>query len=450
MFDPQEQVRRLHTRDDARRGLVVDHEGVAFGPDCELVRRLPGGAYRALDKNELALVPRMAKAGADPRQLSRIADALNGGNLVRAQLLGLQLPLAAQEPPSAGGLLKGGYDDQEPRKPNGEWTVGGALATAAEGMGFAEAAIDASAIATAARAALAGVAGSAAGLLAGLVYPSGNWNTYQGTLDGRPDVDYRYDEGHLSLYRTAPDGSRTQLYQGRAGSDGLYRDPQGTVIGSDLGRGFRVDIDRIDAVSDKSPPVTQARAVSTTDEPQVCPDPGPDHPHGASPRAQAYQWQITGLPPGLAIWFNGQVYDGCNPVTGALLEAKGPGYEAMMDLFWWDDTVKDFDELAIRELDNAGGRRVEWHFAEKRVADFMRAHFADLNLTNIDVIYTPPTTIFSPLLKARNYGFRNAVRANVDFPQVAGAAGKRRAVRRANGADDREFRPMRRAARSLV
>lgn len=404
MIDPQKNIRRLHARSDAHRGLVVDETGVAFGTACELVRRLPGGGYRTLDERELALVAGgagMGEAGRIlKRRLSRIADALEDGDLVHAQLLGLQLPLATQAPPAGSGFSKAGYDENEPRNAAGKWGIGGMATAAAEGMGFAEG--GASAIAAAARAALASVAGvasGAAGLLAGLVYPSGNWDTFQGKLPDRQDVDFRYDEGELSLYRTAPDGGRTQLYQGRAGEDQLYRDASGSVVGVDLGRGFHIDIDRIEApASGTDRAAARATAQATTDEPQVCPDPSLDHPHSASARAIAYQWQITHLTPMFAVALNGQVYDGCDLITGAMLEAKGPGFERLMRYpFIWDRIQRTFDNLALRQSNAAGGRRVEWHFAEEAVADRVRAHFSEIGLENVDVIYTPAIVVITPV-----------------------------------------------------
>ncbi|HEV2676843.1 MAG TPA: Tox-REase-5 domain-containing protein [Aliidongia sp.] len=398
MTDLLKNIHRLHSRSHAHAGLVVDEDGVAFGPGCTLVRRLPDGTYRALDDDELAFIPHMAKAGIDARRLSRIAEALEGGNMMRAQLLGLQLPLAAQAPPDAS-LSKSGFDEKEPRKPDGEWTIGSVLSTMAEGMGLAETAAEGS-VAAAARAALAGVARAAtgvAGVAAGLVYPTAEWNTFQGTLPDRPDVDYRYDEGELALYKTLPNGSRTQLYRGRADRDQLYRNAAGDIVGIDLGRGFQVDIDRIEAPAGSVAQV-KARSISTTDDPQVCPDPGPDVPHSASPRALAYQWQITNLPPMLAVALNGQIYDGCNEFTGHMLEAKGPGYERLMRYkFIWDRIQKTFDNLARRQSDAAGGRRVEWHFAEEKVADEVRKHFSEIGLDNIDVVYTPAIIVITPI-----------------------------------------------------
>jgi YD repeat-containing protein len=397
MTDLHKHVHRLYARSYAHAGLVVDEEGVAFGDGCTLVRRLPSGTYRALDEDELALIPHVAKAGVGARQLSRIAEALNGRNLVRAQLLGLQLPLAGREPPPTADLSKGGYDDQEPRKPDGEWTFG-ALTAVAEGMGFADG--PAEAAAAAARAAFAGVArvaGGAAGMVAGLVYPDANWNTFRGTLPDRRDIDYRYDEGELSVFKTLPDGSKTQLYRGRADQDQVFRDADGNAVGIDLGRGFALKVDQLEAPADGiARPID--RAINATDEPEVCPAPTPDHPHSASARAIAYQWQITHLPLMMAVALNGQIYDGCDKVTADMLEAKGPGYERLMRYsFIWNRVQKTFDTRARRQSAAAGERRVEWHFAEENVADRVREHFREIGLDNVDVIYTPPIVVITPI-----------------------------------------------------
>src|SRR5579883_2569914 len=90
-------MRRLHVRGPACRGLVVDEEGVALGPECILVRRTPHG-YRRAGDDKIVLFAREA-FGDEPRLrrlptiLAGIAQALNAGDLVRAQLLGLEIPL---------------------------------------------------------------------------------------------------------------------------------------------------------------------------------------------------------------------------------------------------------------------------------------------------------------------------------------------------------------------
>lgn len=326
--------RRLYSRGADCRGLAIDANGVILGPSRELVRKTAMG-YSALGASELSegfqdFSEIRANPGWVAQRLAAVARALDSGDLVHAQLLGLQLPFASSiiSPDCLGmDLAKANYDEDETRDADGEWaTIGGAgaLAPTLPRIGLAEA----SEIGTAGRIGIGALVGEAVGFLVGTVYPSGQWLTYQGTLPDHPEIDYRYDEGDLSLYRNGADGKPTLLYQARADQDQLYRDGQGNVVGTDLGHGFRVDADRIIAASDAEAR-TQVDAATSTDEPQICPDPGPDHPHGASPQALAYQWQITGLPLGLAVSLNGQVYDGCDPRSGNMQEAKGPGYQRL-------------------------------------------------------------------------------------------------------------------------
>jgi hypothetical protein len=116
-------------------------------------------------------------------------------------------------------------------------------------------------------------------------------------------------------------------------------------------------------------------------------------------RAIAYQWQITGLPPGLAIWVNGQNYDGCRETDGTLLEAKGPGYQKIMEDphkgFIWNGIVNDFLDQGENQDRAAGGRALEWHFAEKPVADKVREIFKAKGI-NARVIFTPAIVDLSP------------------------------------------------------
>jgi hypothetical protein len=51
-----------------------------------------------------------------------------------------------------------------------------------------------------------------------------------------------------------------------------------------------------------------------------------------------------------------------------------------------------YDEMmdqSARQLEAARGRPVEWHFAEKDVADYMRKEFAKKR-PGVTVFYTPP------------------------------------------------------------
>lgn len=388
--------RRLASRGPACQGLAVDEEGVVFGSSDILVRKTAQG-YRSL--GTCALRKRFSDVSEvhvdGPRivsQLAGIARALDDGDLVHAQLLGLLLPFAASAMrlDRSGGRLNKVYDAFEPRDANGRWiTVGaGTAVSVIEGAGLFGAAEDTAV--TIGGITLGTALAAAGGAITGMLYPSGHWATYQGTLPDHPDIDYRYDEGFLSLYRTGTDGKPEILYQGRANDDGFYIDAAGNVIGRDLGGPFQVD-SRLIAVgrSDKARDFITARTAAATDKPQVCPDPTFDWPHAASARAIAYQEQITRLPMGVGVALNGVIYDGCDELTGFMLDAKGPGYERFMRYGFWPSIVEKLDNLARRQSKAAGDRMVEWHFAEEAPANAMREHFRKMGFDKILVIYTP-------------------------------------------------------------
>src|SRR6266568_7317646 len=138
----------------------------------------------------------------------------------------------------------------------------------------------------------------------------------------------------LTLIQRDGDGGARLLFSGMQDSDGLYRDRDGTIVGRAVGNSFMLENAGAPAMN-VAQSDSRASAVAATDDasdqPKLCPDPSPDRPGGMSDRAAAYQEQITGLPRGMAISFNGMHFDGCRISDGALLEAKGPGFEFAMD-----------------------------------------------------------------------------------------------------------------------
>jgi hypothetical protein len=117
-----------------------------------------------------------------------------------------------------------------------------------------------------------------------------------------------------------------------------------------------------------------------------------------SGRSRAYQAQVTGAPEGRAYkvcWGNKCVeYDGYDPKTGVLLEAKGKGYDQ-----WFDKNLKPkFEFKGLDDLQNqaqkqarlAGGLRVRWHVAEPRMVAILQKLFNHWGIEGIEVVYTPP------------------------------------------------------------
>ena len=248
----------------------------------------------------------------------------------------------------------------------------------------------------------AGLSGPLA-LLGGVLIPTNDSLMAAGTLPDHPDIRYRYDEGALTLIQTDRDGNPRLLFSGlpEMTAEGLYRTRDGVVIGCQIGNSFMLSDAGLSSIraddADNRSVAQGATTVATTpDEPKLCPDPSPDRPGNKSPRAIAYQAQITGLPPGMAVMLNGVSFDGCRTTDGTMLEAKGPGIAQHInnDLTWKPYIIKrgqdELDKQIKRQSEAAGNRTVEWHFAEPRLAAYAQKFISENHYKNITVIITPP------------------------------------------------------------
>jgi len=137
---------RLHPRGAANRGVCVDADGAAVGPDCVLVRRTPTG-YRCVTRKtahdiQTVLLARDKELDWLYEQARRIAKALDRGDIALAQIYGLRVPIADLDDrqlkrlAAIAALHKIGFNPDEPRIPagqpgGGEWTDGAATGAAA-------------------------------------------------------------------------------------------------------------------------------------------------------------------------------------------------------------------------------------------------------------------------------------------------------------------------------
>jgi hypothetical protein len=427
-------IRRLYDRGRENPGIAVDAEGVMLGPDCALVRRTPEG-YRCIDNEDAAALQDCLSGDRRDsdwlfRQCRRIAKALDNNDVALAQILGIYLPVNELDAEQlirlslAAPMIKASYNPDEPRVPagnpgGGQWTSGGegggtAHSSAGGSSSLLGAAIEAvasdpitaagsllgdiGAAATAGLETLAEAFSGPAAFLGFIFIPTNSSLTATGTLPGQPDIDYDLDQdtGHLLLYRNGE-----VLFDGRPGADGLFHGTDGSTFGRMVNGTMVLDPavlasnEASTSAAETSDADAGAQATSDTssDQPKLCPDPTADWPGGKSVRAQAYQAQITGLPPGLAVALNGVVFDGCRESDGTMLEAKGQGYAwALRGSDAWMDNYKGVDGImdqAAKQSEAAAGRAIEWHFAEQPVADYFRRAFAKEGLSNITVIYTP-------------------------------------------------------------
>jgi hypothetical protein len=108
-----------------------------------------------------------------------------------------------------------------------------------------------------------------------------------------------------------------------------------------------------------------------------------------SPRARAYQQQITGRS-GEAYFVGGVKFDGI--ADGVLLDAKGPGYSNFVKdgkFRSWFNGQKRLLKQARDQLQAACGRPIRWDVAEADAATAIRRLLADNNIVGIDVVHTP-------------------------------------------------------------
>lgn len=403
-------MRRLHDRGPACRGLAVDAEGVMLGPDCSLVRHTPLG-YRCADPDELARLTRDvfdgdARLSRLPIVLAGIVKALDGGDLLKAQLLGLEIPIGElddhclQRLSVTAGLIKDGFDPNQLRDERGRWArESGAAARMTPATPPKPSFLGRVAPAVLRALAELGARFVAPVAFLGIIFvPSNRSLISQGTLPDQPDLSFEFDEGagRLRLYRQDNDG-RSLVFEGRPDADGIIRDDEGHAIGRKLdGSVVIIDPDALPgAGSDRG----------GDGRPKLCPDSGDDRPGGKKDKDLAYQAYVSSLvnpeeplEPGLAVKLFNPIagkdvyFDDCRRSDGTMIEAKGTGYLEMLrktTLMPWKGVETQMLGQAKRQLQAAGTRPIEWHFAEQEVADRVRTLFKERDVP-ITVIYSPP------------------------------------------------------------
>ncbi|WP_163999745.1 Tox-REase-5 domain-containing protein [Pyxidicoccus caerfyrddinensis] len=108
--------------------------------------------------------------------------------------------------------------------------------------------------------------------------------------------------------------------------------------------------------------------------------------------AREYQAQVSQAPKGQVYVIDDVDFDGFK--NGVLLEAKGPGYSEFIpnaaENGGWFQGFREIVNQARRQSRAARGTPLQWHFAEREVADFVRALFRKEGLGAIKVVHTPP------------------------------------------------------------
>ena len=247
-----------------------------------------------------------------------------------------------------------------------------------------------------------------------------------GTLPDAPDISFRKDgpAGTLRLTAKAADGSDVVVTaQNRKG---LYFDiVTDKPIGRDLDGQLYLDSKSVrEAVRAGLAPgqaiAPGARSEADDPEPQLCPDPEADHPHGSSERAEQFEDLVHGrvnpsapLPHGFAVrikdpvtgkWLfpddcfrtHGDLVDG-DMKPGDFASAKGPGYAQLLNIKnpekvkaiveVIDQTKKYSRAAAVR------GASVKVYFAEEAAAGFFKERFEREGLKNVVVGTIPPSKL---------------------------------------------------------
>ncbi len=116
----------------------------------------------------------------------------------------------------------------------------------------------------------------------------------------------------------------------------------------------------------------------------------PTREHMEEP-ARKYQAQISGAPDGYVYKVQGVKFDGFK--DGVLLDAKGPGYAKFIpeaaENGGWFQGFRELVAQAERQLEVARRTPLQWHFAERPVADFVRELLRKEGFGRIKVIHTP-------------------------------------------------------------
>ena len=208
------------------------------------------------------------------------------------------------------------YDPNQPRVPAGDtshhggrWTGGGVeLASAATtALGIRGAPFFAPVLAPALRVMLTRIAGAAVGplsIVGGiLLIPTNRSLVNEGALRDSPDIRYRHDAGtgYLTLWQDVPGDNKPLLFHGPADADGLYRLPDGAVIGRNLGDGILLNEEAAGKETRRKATARSGATAEAKDKVKLCPDPVPDRPNNRNIDWKLYQIQISGLPMGKAV-----------------------------------------------------------------------------------------------------------------------------------------------------
>jgi hypothetical protein len=246
---------------------------------------------------------------------------------------------------------------------------------------------------------------SATILFDAIFVPSDNRLVEEGRIPGRPNITYRWAHDETATAVTLNvlvDGQWRTLAVGGAAPNGLVFDRDRRAIarvvsGPDGRETLVASVDALDrAVADfrREHGEPAATPIGDDREPKLCPDPSPEPRTTDSANSIAYQEYVSGLPYGWAIVLGIVRFDGCDPETGFLLEAKANIdhlFDANDVLYSWvyPENNPIFQMAAQAEAALAAGRLVVWHAQTEKTYRGLTKIAADLPFENLSVDYDP-------------------------------------------------------------
>ena len=245
---------------------------------------------------------------------------------------------------------------------------------------------------------------SAPAILFGAIFiPSANPIVDEGPVPGRPDMTYRWahDEAQVT-FRVLIDGQWRTLTAGVLGPGAAFYGLDAEIVARMvLAPGRRPTlVTAVDALDHALADLRRANgepAASPTDddhEPKLCPEPTPESKTTNSLNSIAYQKYVSGLPYGLAIRVGDVIFDGCDPPTGNLLEAKA-NIDFMFDendiLYDWINPRNDPRFQMGRQAEEAlaAGRLVVWHAQTEKGFRGLEKIADGLGFGNLSVVFDP-------------------------------------------------------------
>jgi hypothetical protein len=406
--------------------LYENDEGLSPRPGAEIQAILNGVYGWDSDIAAEALMPGLAS----------VARFLDKGDLPLAMIASLLLKLP--DIPDSSALAKAGYDPAQARDENGRWTQGARSRAFEDPTGLVrpslpEAPVDTTRALPPATAGLletegqtggemlADLSSDAVALIArfgpyltgavatviGVLIPTNRSNIHEGAIPDAPGLRYRSDEGFVDIYSVDQNGNPVVVYRGVPDRDGFYYDAEGLIIGRYIGTAVLFDPESLEEMAaakqgmpaDSDPPAGNPPSIiqqPSEDRPRFCPPPTPENITRRSIWSVFYQSQITGLPPGFDVLFQGVRFDGCVEATRHFQEAKarmprfltGASDKALRKTKFYTRIMRQ----ASRQSSAASMYYDDWYFADERLFEFFTRefrlyHFDNLITHHVDAIF---------------------------------------------------------------